>query len=437
MKLRDPEEKPGSLVDPQKIKKTLKASATIVPSKWKQYKVRLITPMFGGGISAGKPDTKMPVRVTAIRGQLRYWWRFLAKCRKDKPLSGETLFKEERAIWGGMAEDGQDYNSKVKIRISNVKPNSIRRQQYNNKEAGYVLFPARKQTGRNATPAKHLIREGMTFDLLISTPSDLMSQRVEPALRWWATFGGLGARTRRGCGQIHVDGPEPVNQEEAGEFGCKFVFCGNFRSDTPVGAWKKAVQCLSDFRQKAGIGRNQGNDRTPSRSKWPEPDSIREITEAVFSYHTPENKARISFPRAAFGMPIIFKFKDDYRGDPQLTELSPQGYKRLASPLFLSSYPVSQGEQIKYRPLAMLIPHDHINGLDLQLSYSGDDENAALPACPQGKEDVWKKAGWINWQNDWQNPDKLKLVEPIKKLAEQDALNAFMAFFAKGGQING
>ena len=64
------------------------------------------------GVKAGEPDTQMPIRASAIRGQLRYWWRFLAT-NPALLISGEDLFNAERDIWGGMAEPDKDYNSKV------------------------------------------------------------------------------------------------------------------------------------------------------------------------------------------------------------------------------------------------------------------------------------------------------------------------------------
>ena len=36
---------------------------------------KLITPLFGGGVEAGKNDENIPVNGKCIRGQLRFWWR--------------------------------------------------------------------------------------------------------------------------------------------------------------------------------------------------------------------------------------------------------------------------------------------------------------------------------------------------------------------------
>ncbi|WP_201366950.1 type III-B CRISPR module RAMP protein Cmr1, partial [Dictyobacter formicarum] len=64
---------------------------------------QMITPLFGGGVKAGENDSLTPIRGTAIRGQLRYWWR---ACRGGKPeFEGElTRMKEaEDLIWGSAA----------------------------------------------------------------------------------------------------------------------------------------------------------------------------------------------------------------------------------------------------------------------------------------------------------------------------------------------
>lgn len=45
---------------------------------WQGIRCELVTPLHGGGVVARESDEKLPVRVTAIRGQLRFWWRFLA-----------------------------------------------------------------------------------------------------------------------------------------------------------------------------------------------------------------------------------------------------------------------------------------------------------------------------------------------------------------------
>ena len=41
----------------------------------REYRIELITPLFGGGVEAGENDPTMPIRGTSVRGQLQFWWR--------------------------------------------------------------------------------------------------------------------------------------------------------------------------------------------------------------------------------------------------------------------------------------------------------------------------------------------------------------------------
>jgi hypothetical protein len=168
---------------------------------------------------------------------------------------------------------------------------------------------------------------------------------VEECVRWWASFGGVGARTRRGLGAVRVkdDAGAVVampTAEHLQRHGCALVLlpCGDGRD--PVMAWETAVGKLASFRQGIPFARNAG----PGRSRWPEPDAIRRITEQALNRHAPTHEAGQVFPRAFFGLPIIFHFKEGGSArhhDPQDSELVPvpngsgSHATRMASPLIL------------------------------------------------------------------------------------------------------
>src|SRR5947199_6070126 len=61
------------------------------------YRIELITPLFGGGVEAGKPDPTFPIRGTSIRGQLQFWWR---ATRGASCLTREELFRRHAEVWG-------------------------------------------------------------------------------------------------------------------------------------------------------------------------------------------------------------------------------------------------------------------------------------------------------------------------------------------------
>ncbi|MFO0881807.1 MAG: type III-B CRISPR module RAMP protein Cmr1, partial [Gemmataceae bacterium] len=45
------------------------------PAPGRSYDIELVTPMFGGGVVTRENDRSFPIRATAIRGQLQFWWR--------------------------------------------------------------------------------------------------------------------------------------------------------------------------------------------------------------------------------------------------------------------------------------------------------------------------------------------------------------------------
>jgi CRISPR-associated protein Cmr1 len=51
------------------------------PLKWHKLECELVTPLYGGGVKAATIDLKMPIRASAIRGQLRFggvYWRSIS-----------------------------------------------------------------------------------------------------------------------------------------------------------------------------------------------------------------------------------------------------------------------------------------------------------------------------------------------------------------------
>ena len=89
--------------------------------KWHTLECELVTPMYGGGVDAATVDLKMPIRVSAIKGQLRFWWRLLAKNKKDDTWSFNGDLKRIRdaefALWGGQGDDDGGRASKLFFRV--------------------------------------------------------------------------------------------------------------------------------------------------------------------------------------------------------------------------------------------------------------------------------------------------------------------------------
>ncbi|MGC9260118.1 MAG: type III-B CRISPR module RAMP protein Cmr1 [Phycisphaerae bacterium] len=340
------------------------------------YEISLLTPMFGGGVDAGEPDLRMPFRATAIRGQLQFWWRATvgANCRDVAELR-----EKHAAVWGNTGKP-----SEVKLVVEPCQPADARpcgayiptgagrwRFRWDADFRGgqgipYALFPFAGKPpahGNNqpAEPPARFIRAG-EFALRLIYPSKFRDE-VHAALRAWVNFGGMGARARRGCGSIYCKQLAPKNLAEAAALVNELLpnppertrewptlggplLVGN-ESDA-LKAWASAVGALQKFRQGERFARNGGRDGRPGRSLWPEPETVRRITNQRMARHERmENIPNDAFPRAELGLPIIFHFKDAGDGDPADTTLYPlvggEKCDRMASPLIIKAMGLENG----------------------------------------------------------------------------------------------
>lgn len=359
-------------------------------------------------------DPVTPVRSSGIRGQLRFWWRATTGARLG---SLEDLKRREAEVWGGIwggepthgkvgltvqktsgdnpmpvltygwrtdknyaftTESGSrvEYGA-FPLRPEN-KPKNLRKDGDASSGQGTKVMPDDRTALHDHSRCTYLLR----VDL--SNPDDRMVREVELALSAWLAFGGYGGRTTRGFGAVALTEDQPeagitddplllkARYEELGNtdllagvpslaFTCsksaeKTVGAMKFgrQQATPMKAWTHALGALRSFRQGVEKGRNPGQTpRKPGRSRWPEPDELRALTGQSHPLHTGRLNMGAAFPRADFGLPIIFHFKDsDTRkprnpnADPRDLTLVPSPQQdRVPSPLILTAtrqgYPVA------------------------------------------------------------------------------------------------
>lgn len=383
-------------------------SALQEPAKkvWKTYHCTLVTPMYGGGVEAGTVDCNMPIRASSISGQLRFWWRIACgpfKCTQD-------MFEKESAIWGGIG-DGGAKSSSVNIRVACNSVNDsqlVSSKSFKDYGSKYIL---------GAADVTDCLKSGYTFKLEVSYRSEVtknIEKQVETAIRWWVSFGGLGGRVRRGFGSVDVEKLVPISRAEVESIGGKLVL-GFQAFDSAEAAWKKASLALYQFRQGEDFGRNTGESNRPGRSRWPEPDQLRRMTGKHKITHAPEHPAGNVFPRAAFGLPIIFDFNDRTHQEPQSITLLPKGSQRMASPLILRPY--YDGKQ--WKAAALLLPKWQ------------EALTQKLVLDPKPKEQPQ------HWPSDPNERQSLAMqISPMKKkegsLRANDPLSAFLDYFEKG-----
>ena len=360
-----------------------------------ELKLETITPMFGGSAQTRQVDKDHPVRAASVRGHLRFWWRATAGARFKTP---EELFKAEAEIWGSAEKHGAvrvevetlDAGREVWPVKHEVNYKGDMAIVFGKPETAYALFPFQGETEKDRQSGKRVTkvgkfpisaRDGVKFRLKISCvnncPPEYLPQ-VKTAVQTWVMFGGIGARTRRGCGSLRVtDGVLP--SLTFSDRGAQMLttlpgsyFLGKPESD-PVRAWAEAVGVYRDFRQGDGIARTprdkQIRGSTPGRSYWPEPDTIRQLRDKFYDganrdgqykQHKPQHKVR-GFPRADLGLPITFHFKDEgssRRHDPTDQELrgKGEGKMRFASPIITKAIEVNG----QYLPLIMIMDSPHV-----------------------------------------------------------------------------
>ncbi|MCA9530197.1 MAG: type III-B CRISPR module RAMP protein Cmr1 [Myxococcales bacterium] len=326
---------------------------------------RFISYVFGGGVrldGAKKPfDPFTPVRVPSVRGQLRFWWR---ACNPSRCETVDALGAREQEIFGGIRggktpEDEQTVRSKVEIRVvRNLSAPALKKvlsgefgAEKGMEGLAYGAFPLRGEKENHVKVDNHgtLWHYGdREFELELRYPEKLRAD-VEAALWAWATFGGLGGRTRRGFGAIRQTAPglpgvddgwtkyvRAVGGEKPLWPRLSVAPSNNVRRLVPQrdakAAHERLLKTLQTLRQGAGVGR----ERAFGRSLWPEPDALRRITGMSRPRHPDQMTRADVFPRAAFGLPITFRFKD--QGDPPESTLVPACSQRDASTLLLRPY---------------------------------------------------------------------------------------------------
>jgi len=343
-----------------------------------EVKLSLITPMFGGSADAGQVDPHRPVTAKSIRGHLRFWWR---ACRAGQFRSVDDMFRREAEIWGAAAE----FNNKggleqgpgavdLEVEVTNagqrVKAKELisKASSGSGPQEGVFMFPFQR-------PAADALLD-VSFTLRLFLKSEGFKEDVRDALIAWILFGGVGARTRRGCGALKLEGgledyPSDVNalRDWAGRLPTPppepWITClsgvravlgkadsakNAWRSlgthsprGTPEGdttdsaekAWRSLGTYWSRFR-KGHIGRYEY--RPVSGGRWPDHQVLKQR----------RGKQSLSLVKPFLGLPIVYqRFPGSFGGT-----VEPEDSGRMASPVILK--PLALGNR-EVRPAVVVL----------------------------------------------------------------------------------
>lgn len=370
--------------------------------------IAVVTPMFGGGATPQVTDALHPVRGSTVRGHLRFWWR---ACRAATYATADALFAAEKEIWGST-----DTPSPTQVVVTTItagsteacaryvpsdRPGQLKTlPEFTSGYPGYALFPFQgKLTSDKRTAEQEPAQacKDMTFRLTVRAPAEYRAD-IEAALWAWLTFGGVGARTRRGCGSLFCKDalfapPAQVAPLQAwlttkaaqhvlpmlakGTTSAihipllsqaSLVTAGS--AGQPMAAWGSAVGKLQSFRQYPN-GRPEPRDK----SLWPDIASLRGAQASGY------------YPRADLGLPIVFQ---DALGSKETFTLEARiagedAASRMASPIIVKALALSPTFAV---PIALALNAPHlwrVPGATVQVK----DSPTRIPAAaltPKGHE---------------------------------------------------
>jgi len=377
-------------------------------SETRIYEMQMITPIFGGGAEAEVNDPVTLIRPSSIRGHLRFWWRATrgAKCKTVNELR-----KKEGEIWGTpenpssvcievVVEEQDDpfecasykHRGDGGYRLEWSAPFNVQRSSL-----PYVLFPFQGKAPESDEPKNpSKMVKSARFKLIThisSANGDNIEKDVEAAVWAWVNFGGIGARTRRGCGALYCLNPKsltppsfeefkkwliersehyelptmhspPSSEEDAilakSSFSVATHSSSSLRTWPTLGrillkdgrdsisSWDECIKVMNDLRQRSE-GRDRGSTMRPGRSRWPEPESLRKLivtqkhlVSRPRKMHPPDHRMKniIAFPRVEFGMPTIIEIRKE---GIKPTLQPDKDHDRMASPLILKPVRFSNG----------------------------------------------------------------------------------------------
>lgn len=324
--------------------------------------LRLITPLFGGGYEPREVDPVCIIRPAAIRGHLRFWWRALYG---GQYASAKELFEADAAIWGAAATEHKDWAGKVGLKVSDVRWNNQTKTVNDFRPRGspaqvgpqaqYLLHAFQEQRKEQLPAAKGY--EGVEFVLHVIFHQKMTTEQrrqVENTLKAWIAFGGVGARTRRGCGALTVTQEQgkwlpPADAEKRKAWfgsllppvppprparlsllaGARIV-CGN-----PKGSATDVLYDLGTFWARFRKGHVGSQSYSPmSGARWGD------YRRALLQFQK-RNGDTIALAKPFLGLPIVYQ---SFRNASYAPTIESADTGRMASPVILKPLALANGQ---------------------------------------------------------------------------------------------
>ena len=167
-----------------------------------EAKFKIVTPMF----LHGADQTKAEIRVSSIKGMLRFWWRAL---NYDDNIS--KVWEKDAYIFGG--SDQKIGKSKVMFTLTeNNTSTKIAEKWSTNEWKSYIGYGLTNKKTKNSELEKtECLEPGGEFKIRIDIDEKqdgnkniIAYDEVVKVLKVFGLLGGLGSRSRRGWGSISI-----------------------------------------------------------------------------------------------------------------------------------------------------------------------------------------------------------------------------------------
>lgn len=362
------------------------------------FEIEIVTPLF---LSGASPETA-ELRPNTIKNLMRWWYR----AAKGEITDVKHNSKEFELF--GSTENAGKFIPKIIRRGSRINSYPFGRN-FNNLPFGvqYLAFPFRPLKRNNFNPHRSQIKPTTTFEFSLNFLSgiSLEEEKAVIAAFWLLVFlGGLGSRSRRGFGSIIVNKVKTNFKQDSSDLQFCYVerhpifpifFQANLQkaldtigflpstksadkvdfttfasADSKIYLWKTSFDTWEDALDKAGIlmgdfryyleidedGKDiLENDRTilSKRNK--------EDYWSIKNFLKDANKQPKQYERAAFGLPINIRYKNNGSATVQggfdnaenETDSPKNDHDRRSSPLFIK---VLKANPSKYALLFIYLP---------------------------------------------------------------------------------
>lgn len=326
------------------------------------FDIEALTPIYKGAAHPNGIDEKYPFRGTALRGQLRMWWRALRPT-----TSAADLWEEEYRLFGGV-HGNRPRASRVRVGVMGMQSQPARMGDLSRATGGSYRYALGMDNSAREGIKYHLNARGEVLaswgPLLRDEPKEprerdpepALLDTVRPALEAMVLFGGMGSRTRRGLGRLWskklfgdgFSGPEELAERIApwcpvdkprpwpSLSGVRVLWWPHVFGK-PGEAVDHALNAFQKLRgmENLGNGHFYGGNRLPEAQRdWERVRDGRDLDGAF---------------TAALGMPLVYRsfkgkhLKGETRVTPRVKGDRRGTYDRLPSPVQIRPVPVKGG----------------------------------------------------------------------------------------------